>query len=307
MGFNYYSIHPIARYNPMKYLSLFTIILSLLFSSCGDSGGSGDGSVTTSGASTPSSLPSGLVIAVNPKITFTASLSDGGTVAVSYENDGGDYPVYSGNVDVTMNKTGSQITLTFDFSAALPGTTLSMVLDGFTDRGGDGHTDEFTVTATIDGDTKPASTGQFVGGVKPTNENIPASQRVDISGTPTEQQFQNYLVGFAILVTDTTDDDTAFIHFIDQTSVEFYDDDGEISRGTYTYSYNGGNPTLLISDMTESDGDVWSSNVSLSFDSFYKGNWQNLEHIWNGTNDPDLGREVFLCFLERASKICSIC
>ena len=39
-----------------------------------------------------------------------------------------------------------------------------MVLDGFTDRGGDGHTDEFTVTATIDGDTKPASTGQFVGG-----------------------------------------------------------------------------------------------------------------------------------------------
>ena len=55
--------------------------------------------------------------------------------------------------------------------------TIEWGMSQFLDRGGDGITDEFTIDATIDGIAQASSIGQFVGGAKPTNENVSESER----------------------------------------------------------------------------------------------------------------------------------
>lgn len=278
----------------MKFHIISLIISTLLFHGCGSDSSQGS-TATTSGASTPSSLPAGLSIAVNPTITFTSSLVNGATVSVTYDNPTGfsTYPVYTGPVDVTMSTSGTAITLSFDFSNVftIP-PTLEIVLDGFVDRGGDGHTDEFTVTSTIDGAVQPAVNGQFVGNTKPVNENISEANRVDITGTPTEDEFQKYLVGFAIHANDNSDN--YFLLFKNQTDVVFIDG-GDLGTGSYTYNYNSGNPTLIL-DIEGGDGDKWVSTVNLSFNGFYQGTWQETSHVFNGVNDTNLDSGPFTIF-----------
>ena len=280
----------------MKYILTLLIPFALLLIGCGDSSSSLSSSATTTSASTPTVLPSGLVLAVNPKITFTANLSDAGTITVTYENSDslGGYPVHSGNVDVTMAVSGSQILLTFDFSRYLSiAPSLSMVLDGFLDRGGDGYTDEFTVISTVDSVLLPSATGQFVGSEKPENQNISASQRVDTSGIPTEEEFQKYLVGFAIKATNLTDQkDLIFVYFQDSTNVYQVSDYG-YATGTYVYNYNQGSPTLSVVSI-ESDGDRYTSTLNLDFSGgWYKGSWQETEHSVNGVPDAGLDNGTF--------------
>ena len=269
----------------MKFHIISLIISTLLFHGCGSDSSQGS-TATTSGASTPSSLPAGLSIAVNPTITFTSSLVNGATVSVTYDNPTGfsTYPVYTGPVDVTMSTSGTAITLSFDFSNVftIP-PTLEIVLDGFVDRGGDGHTDEFTVTSTIDGAVQPAVNGQFVGNTKPVNENISEANRVDITGTPTEDEFQKYLVGFAIYTDQSHSGDTYFLVFENEIKVTFIDAGG-VGQGTYSYSYNGGNPTLILNIM-DSDGDSWESTVDLDFRDFYSGGWDVTDYKFNGVTD----------------------
>ena len=84
----------------------------------------------------------------------------------------------------------------------------------------------------------------FDGAVKPVNQNISPSQRVDASGTPTEEQFQKHLVGFAIKATNITSNSDHFIYFEIPNMIEV--NDVETGYGTYNYNYNNGNPILKL-------------------------------------------------------------
>jgi hypothetical protein len=221
-------------------------------------------------------------LAVNPIITFSAEATDGGTVTVRYVNtDSTYYPVFDGNLDLNMSISGSIIKLAF----SVGGKIISWDLDGFKDRGGDGHTDEFTVAATVNGDRLPSETGQFIGNVKPINDNIKEADRVDITGTPTESQFQNNIVGFAILAEATTYSDKAIVWFEDQTKFSHIDDDGVLTSGTYKYSYNNGKPTLVV-EYNDDDGDEVVETMDLTFNGFYEGTWSESEYIKNGVSAP---------------------
>ena len=276
----------------MKYFYFSISFITLIFTSCGSDSDSAANSASITSATTPATLPSGLQLAVNPIITFSAEVTDGGTVTVRYVNtDPTNYPVFDGNLDLNMSMSGTIINLAF----SVGGKIISLNLDGFKDRGGDGHTDEFTVAATIDGTSLPSETGQFIGNVKPINDNIKEADRVDITGIPTESQFQNNIVGFAILAETPSASEKAIVWFEDQTKVSHLDEYGIIS-GTYKYSYNNGKPTLAAD--VNGPGITVKTNMDLTFNGFYEGTWSETEYTENGKSSTpqelDSGRFVVL-------------
>ena len=279
----------------MKYILTLLIPFALVLIGCGDSSSSLSSSATTTSASTPTVLPSGLKYSWNPTITLTADLSDGNTISVNYVNSSSSsiYPVYSGPVDVTMTNSGSSINLTFDFASISSfSETLSLILDNFIDVGGDGNTDEFTVTPTLNGIQQSAVSSHFDGAVKPVNQNISPSQRVDTSGTPTEEQFQKHLVGFAIKATNITSNSDHFIYFRDSTNM-IEVNDVETGYGTYNYNYNNGNPILKL-EVRDGEGYFYNSTINLDFSGgWYLGSWQETEHSVNGASSSSLDSGTF--------------
>ena len=267
-----------------KIFSTYIIACIIFLSGCGsDSGSSGSATSTAvESASSPTQIPSGAIIAANPTLTLTADLNNGGTVTATYLNtsSGSAYPasVAGGTVQVKMEVVGGKITLSFTADTK----TIEWGMSQFLDRGGDGLTDEFTIDATIDGIAQASSIGQFVGGAKPTNENVSESERLtqnNISRSPTEAEFQKYLVGFAIGYTDGND--RGVISFLDSSRFM----DAEDGSGTYTYTKMGPNMGKIVGESGS-----YPVNVSLSFDNFYEGTWSDSDgggtfEVWAGTEN----------------------
>jgi len=281
----------------MKNKFLILLTSSLIIFGCGDNNGSSS-SITLDSATAPASLSAGTVIAGNPSITLTAALADGGTVTATYENTatGSLYPsaaAVGGTIDVEMNLDGTNVKLSFTAAAK----AIEWVMSDFLDRGGDGHTDEFTLTASIDGTSQGSSVGQFVGGVKPKNENVADSARADITGAPTEEEFQKSLVGFAILASSNTGD-LYYVSFSNSTDVKIIGG-GETETATYTYSYTGGNKgSLSMNGTTTGDFGTlpYSEKVEITFNNFYEGSWQSIERVVDGIQDNDLENGTFKVF-----------
>jgi hypothetical protein len=273
----------------MKFIPCLSFFATFFLFGCGsDSGSSGSAtSAVLQSASSPTQIPSGAIIAANPTLTLTTDLNNGGTVTATYSNtsSGSAYPasVAGGTVQVKMEVIGGKITLSFTADAK----TIEWGMSQFLDRGGDGLTDEFTIDATIDGKAQASSIGQFVGGAKPTNENVSESERLTqdkISQAPTEAEFQKYLVGFAIGYTYDVSD-RGLIYFLD--SSRFIN--AEDGSGTYTYTKTGEKTALLVVNY---DSLSITRNLTITFENFYKGKWEDPADgddgnfdVWAGTDN----------------------
>ena len=257
----------------MKIFPYFTLFAVLFLFGCGSDSGSSSG-VASSDASTPLMLPSNseTVIAYDGgrrSLTMSGDLSNGGQVNASY-SDSADASLASISIPVIMSIVGDEVTLSF----TTPIGDFVWKLSQFSDIGGDGLTDEFTINETINNIQSTTSIGQFLGGAKPTNENISESERLTteaVKGAPTPAEFLKYIVGFSFAYINETSDSSGFISFIDST--RWFDSDGD--SGTYNYTKIDEDTGLLeISD--SADGETLK--VELDCNTFYDGTW---------TDDPD--------------------
>ena len=268
----------------MKIKKLAILLSTFVLIGCGGDGGSSSDStaVGTSDASAPASLPPGTEISFNPEIVFDGELSVGSPVTARYTNNSSTSSLPAGNndsVSVTMTIVGGGIQVSFTQA----GRHVELVLTGFKDFGA-GYIEEFTIEAKVDDISQGTQQARFTGDTKP--KNTAASRTFDTSGTPTEDEFNKFLVGKAIFWQDTIDNDRGYILFNqDGTYVDIvYDNSWEDNfvnlKKTWTYSYNGGSPILTLSDtgVKKSDNSEYSEKdkIELSFHNFFQGNYNNI-------------------------------
>ena len=276
----------------MKYMKIKLLTSSfilLMLSSCLDDTTTNNGA-TSFEASTPTVLSTGTEIAFNPKITVTS------LTACTYDNTvntDSKLPATTGAVEcnMTVSPSGSSLTVTIENLSLFGADNLVITLNGFVDKGGDGHTDQFSVTAETGvtpttGATSVVATGQFVGTTKPRNENVSDANVVDISDAPTKEQWNSYIVGNILNHIDY-DGDNGLVEF--STNSATYteltpEDDGSYDSGVIdSYTYQKTSPTtgLLKLDDTwteSSDNSSWegSQSIELTFTSFYSGTYKEI-------------------------------
>ena len=273
--------------------SIFLISCIILFSyGCVDDGVTNNGTASFE-ASTPTTLSTGTEIAFNPKITVT------GPSACTYDNTvntDSKLPATTGAEDcnMTFSSSGSNLTVTIVNLSLFGADNLVITLNGFVDKGGDGHTDQFSVTAetgatATTGATSVVATGQFVGTQKPRNENVSEEDVVDTSGAPTKEQWDSYIVGNILYQTDS-DGDSHLVEFSASSGtytnihVPSESDSGGSDSGvieSYTYEKTGSTTGLLKFNDTwtnSSDNSSWEGrqSIELTFTSFYSGKYKQI-------------------------------
>ena len=261
--------------------SLF--VLTLGFLGCVDVPVNSGTVSSTATAPTSSELETpGTVIAFNPKITVT------GVSSCTYDNSVNtvsDLPATAGPVECSMTITAgeSKVVVTLENSDLFGTDNLVLSLTGFTDKGGDGYTDEFSVSATKGTTTTVAATGQFVGEQKPRNKNVSDAETVVISGAPTAAEWSSYIIGNMIFAQD--DDGDGNLLTFSSSTAEWRgvggEDDGETSiLENYTYEKTSETEGMLIikDDWTEEDGSKWygKTEFKLTFTNFYTGTWVEI-------------------------------
>ena len=256
--------------------------------------------VGISNAAVPASLPPGTEISFNPEIVFDGELSVGSPVTARYTNKSSTSSLPAGNndsVSVTMTIVDGGIQVSFDQG----GQRVELILSGFKDFGA-GYIEEFTIEAKVDGTSVGTQQGRFTGNTKP--KNTAASRTFDTSGTPTEDEFNKFLVGKAIYHQETSPDnrDRGYILFKQDGTFHYLDGDldGDSDsytneykdiKSTWTYSYNGGSPILTLTDtaVKSDDNSSYSSidTIELSFQNFFQGTYKNTFEEENGNKIPN--------------------
>jgi len=285
----------------MKIKKLILLLLTFTLIGCGGGGSSSDSSpVGTSDAAAPAALPSGTEISFNPEIVFDGELSVGSPVTARYTNNSSTSSLPAGNndsVSVTMTIVDGGIQVSFDQG----GQRVELILSGFKDFGA-GYIEEFTIEAKVDGTSVGTQQGRFTGNTKP--KNTAASRTFDVSGTPTEDEFNKFLVGKAIYHQETSPDnrDRGYILFNQDGTFHYLDGDldgdddsytkeYEDIKSTWTYSYNGGSPILTLTDtaVKSDDNSSYSSidTIELSFQNFFQGTYKNTFEEENGNKIPN--------------------
>ena len=294
----------------MKIILTLSVAFMLVFSGClnDDDNPSTLASQTEVAAKLPDNVSTsalaedvvgGQTINLNPTLVFSI---DGTTL--SYSNDSNDtgYPAtVNGQIDVNSSKEDDRLILSFTVGGQKIDVGFS-----FIDRGGEGFIDEAVLdVARVDGAEQTISekrtftldAGEFA------NAGIAAEDRPDFSGAPTTAEWNRYLVGTAILLTEDSGLDNTLVRFNSSSSGQYVDlDDGYIGNFSYTYK-NDGNNTGEIS-VTENwvnagidyDSDYPDSNgsrmrtefsVSLTFEDFYNGRWADGPEV---VSDLDSGK-----------------
>lgn len=259
---------------PISSVSLFVLTLGF-FGCLEDPVNPGTVSAT---ATVPTTLATGTEIAFNPKITVT------GVSSCTYDNTVNtvsEFPASAGPVDCNMTVTAdaSKVEVVLVNSTLFGTDNLVLSLTEFTDKGGDGYTDEFSVSATK-GTTTVVTTGQFVGSQKPRNENVSDVEVVDISGAPTTAEWNSYIIGNMIFAQDV-DGDGNLIAFSSSTADwrgVGGEDDGETAIiENYAYEKTSDTEGMLTikDDWAENDGSKWygKTEIKLTFTNFYSGTW----------------------------------
>jgi hypothetical protein len=286
----------------MKIKKLILLLLTFTLIGCGGGGSSSDSSpVGTSDAAAPAALPSGTEISFNPEIVFDGELSVGSPVTASYTNNSSTSSLPAGNndsVSVTMTIVDGGIQVSFTQA----GQSVELILSGFKDFGA-GYIEEFTIEAKVDGTSVGTQQGRFTGNTKP--KNTAASRTFDVSGTPTEDEFNKFLVGKAIYHQETSPDnrDRGYILFNQDGTFHYLDgdldgDDDDSDRedyknikDTWTYSYNGGSPILMLKSTAVKKSDdssyFYEDTIELSFQNFFQGTYKNTLENDNGKLIPN--------------------
>jgi hypothetical protein len=313
----------------MKQKLLISLTLIFSLSSCFDGGDSSNSTpasqkevVAQAPASVASSGLPGKTITFNPTLVFD---SIGETI--NYSNDSSDSVYPSGNfIDVDLNETveGDRLVI----SITVDGQKIDLGFS-FVDRGGEGFIDEAVLDVVkVDNveQTLPEKVTVTIDAGTVVNEGIAEEDRLDISGAPSEEEWNRYVVGTAILLENLAYQDFTLVRFNSATSGQYVDlEDGYTGDFTYSYTQDGnttGNLSVSSEWLNEDDTDYPDSIghkmrdefvLEVSFKDFYNGTWKdgegkvidletNQEYDWdddygefNGITNVDL-------YIEQASQ-----
>ena len=214
-------------------------------------------------ASVGSSGLSGKTVTFNPTLVFS---TDGLTVDYSNSATDGNYPNGSfSNITLTDEVVGDRLIVTITVN----GEKLDLGFS-FIDRGGEGYIDEVVLDLVeVDDQVQvlPAEISVLVSPGTVRNEKVAEAALPDFSGAPTEAEWNQYLVGTAMLFSESSiryGTDRTLVQFTSSSSGTYVDmEDGD--TGTFTYSYS----------LTDASQNIGKITISLE--------WENLDD----TDTPD--------------------
>lgn len=260
----------------MKYIKNVVVhaaacLIALFIPSCNSGGSSGSGGGPVQ-AGAPTDI-AGAILAINPVIEFLDNTS------FIYDNNSGDgfWPAgaFSGNYGSETDSATNETTITLNAFGVSP---ITLVLSNFSDGDGDGRIDDFSYTATSDALGSESGNGSFVAG-KPANPDVEESEVADLSGSPTEAEWNQYIVGNTFLAQlqfdyryTFTDASTVIVAYDDGFDVE------ESVTATYTYEKISASQGILV--ITESGFDedgpnngpyTYIETLNITFGDFFSG------------------------------------
>ena len=186
-------------------------------------------------ASVGSSGLSGQTVTFNPTLVFSA---DGLTINYTNNESGSNYP---SGTSIDLNLTSEVVGDRLIVSITVGGEKIDLGFN-FIDRGGEGFIDEVVLDLVeVDDEVQvlPAEISVLVTPGTVRNEKVAEAALPDFTGAPTEAEWNQYLVGSAMLIegTDNGQVDNTLIQFTTTSSGTYVDvEDGD--TGTFTYSYS---------------------------------------------------------------------
>ena len=252
----------------MKIKLLTSSFILLMLSSCIDDTETTAASQTAVVAQPPASVGSsglsGQTITFNPTLVFSA---DGSTI--DYQNNtAGNYPTGEfTNLVIGEAVEGDRLIV----SITVNGEKLDLGFN-FIDRGGEGYIDEVVLDLVeVDDEVQvlPAEISVLVTPGTVRNEKVAKAALPDFTGAPTEAEWNQYLVGTAILALESSqtivsESEKTLVQFTTSSSGTYVDlNDGD--TGTFTYSYS----------LTDAGQNIGKITISAE--------WENLDD----TDTPD--------------------
>jgi len=293
----------------MKIKLLTSSFILLMLSSCIDDTETTAASQTAVVAQPPASVGSsglsGQTITFNPTLVFSADGSK-----IDYQNNtAGNYPTGEfTNLVIGEAVEGDRLII----SITVGGEKIDLGFS-FTDRGGEGYIDEAVLDLVEVNDEEkelPAKVTIAIAAGTVRNENVTAESLPDLTGAPTVDEWNKYLTGTGLLVTDTTDGSLSVVQFSSSTEATIYHLTGHDYAGTsdsFSYIYTKLDENTGTLDMTEyyveeDEGPwygqnikdvgqvklIWSSDEDATF---YNGQWSDVQGAGVYTN-LDTGEEI---------------
>jgi len=293
----------------MKIKLLTSSFILLMLSSCIDDTETTAASQTAVVAQPPASVGSsglsGQTITFNPTLVFSA---DG--LTIDYQNNtAGNYPTGEfTNLVIGEAVEGDRLIV----SITVGGEKIDLGFS-FTDRGGEGYIDEAVLDLVeVNDEVKelPAKVTIAIDAGTVRNENVTAESLPDLTGAPTVDEWNKYLTGTGLLLTDTNDGSLSVVQFSSSTEATIYHLTGHDYAGTsdsFSYIYTKLDENTGTLDMTEyyveeDEGPwygqnikdvgqvklIWSSDEDATF---YNGQWSDVQGAGVYTN-LDTGEEI---------------
>ncbi|MDC1309511.1 hypothetical protein N8X69_00745, partial [Opitutales bacterium] len=223
----------------MKIKLLTSSFILLMLSSCIDDTETTEASQTAVVAQPPASVVSsglsGQTVTFNPTLVFSA---DGLTINYTNTESGSNYP---SGTSIDLNLTSEVVGDRLIVSITVGGEKIDLGFN-FIDRGGEGYIDEVVLDLVeVDDEVQvlPAEISVLVTPGTIRNEKVAETALPDFTGAPTEAEWNQYLVGTAMLLQEDK------MTYIDNTLVQFtttssgiYVDMEDGDTGTFTYSYS---------------------------------------------------------------------
>jgi hypothetical protein len=251
--------------------------------------------VAQSPASVALSGLAGQTVTFNPTLVFS---TDGLNVDYSNSVVGGNYPDGNfSNITLTNNVEGDRLVVSITVNNEKIDLGFS-----FTDRGGEGYIDEAVLDMVEVNDQVQSLPAKVVVAIEAgtvRNKNVTAESLPDLTGAPTVDEWNKYIVGTAMLITGNSEyslkTEKTLVHFITSSSGSYIDlDDSETGSFSYTYT-----PTVGATNLGElSVSSDWSTTYidpdypdvpvgTLMRDEFVMD--LNFKDFYNGTRKDKAG------------------
>jgi len=296
----------------MKIITICSLLLTLLNFGCFDGGGSTSStpaSQTEVLAQAPTSVASsglpGKTITFNPTLVFD---STGETV--DYSNDISDSAYPNGSfddIDLSETVEGDRLVI----SITVNGQKIDLGFS-FVDRGGEGFIDEAVLDVVKVDDVEQTLPGKVTVRIDAgtvVNEGVAEDERLDISGAPTEAQWNTYIIGAAVLIEEDggSYNDNTLVRFQTATTGQYVDLE-DLDTGDFTYTYTKtGDSTGKLSVVTDWEIDAGEEDpdypgatgtmrdeftMTLTLTDFYNGKYADdagstVTELSTGTVFPD--------------------
>ena len=261
-------------------------------------------SQTTVVAKAPSSVGNsglpGKTISFNPTLVFNL---DGVTIDYSNSSTDGSYPTGDfANLTISEQVEGERLVISITVNSEKIDLGFS-----FTDRGGEGFIDEAVLDLVeVNDEVKelPAKVTVAIDAGTVRNENVKTEDLPDLSGAPTRDEWNNYIIGTGLLTKDNSGvGDISIIQFTSSTEGVKYSlsgsDAGTADTATYVYTKvdaTEGNLALSDTYVLNFPGHAWHQKqvkddweVKLTWSdaadaTFYNGNWSDKPNSGTITN-----------------------